>query len=116
VTASAEEAKRIGGEIIPLDAAPDSEGRTGYLRRFPAGPVFGIVPFNFPINLACHKIGPGLAAGNSVILKPASATPVSALVLGEMALAAGVPRKRSVLFPVPGSGQSGLPGIPALRL
>lgn len=91
VRTSAEEAKRIYGEIVPLDWNSDTAGRTGYIRRVPVGPVLGIVPFNFPLNLACHKLAPALAAGNSVILKPASATPVSALLLGDMAVAAGAP-------------------------
>jgi acyl-CoA reductase-like NAD-dependent aldehyde dehydrogenase len=91
IRTSAEEAKRIYGEIIPLDWSEDSEGRTGFLERFPLGPVVGIVPFNFPLNLACHKLGPAIAAGNSIILKPASATPVCSLLLGEMALNAGLP-------------------------
>jgi acyl-CoA reductase-like NAD-dependent aldehyde dehydrogenase len=90
VRTSAEEAKRIYGEIIPLDWTDDTEGRVGFLQRFPLGPVAGIVPFNFPLNLACHKLAPAIAAGNSVILKPASATPVCSLLLGEMALAAGL--------------------------
>jgi acyl-CoA reductase-like NAD-dependent aldehyde dehydrogenase len=91
VRLSAEEATRIGGEILPLDLSPDTEGRTGFVRYFPLGPVAGIVPFNFPLNLACHKLAPAIAAGNSVILKPASATPLSALLLGEIALEAGLP-------------------------
>jgi NAD-dependent aldehyde dehydrogenases len=91
VRTSAEEAKRIYGEIIPLDWSEETEGRTGFLRRFPLGPVLGIVPFNFPLNLACHKLAPALAGGNSVILKPSSATPISGLLLGEMAVEAGAP-------------------------
>ncbi|MDD1719400.1 MAG: aldehyde dehydrogenase family protein [Methanoregulaceae archaeon] len=100
---SAEEAKRIYGEIIPLDWSSDTAGRTGYLRRFPIGPVLGVVPFNFPLNLACHKLAPALAAGNSVILKPASATPLSALLLGEMALSAGAPPESVSVVPCPGA-------------
>jgi acyl-CoA reductase-like NAD-dependent aldehyde dehydrogenase len=102
VRISAEEAKRIGGEILPLDWTEDTEGRTGFLRRFPVGPVLAIVPFNFPLSLACHKLAPAIAAGNPVILKPASATPVSALLLGEMALAAGVPPEAISVVPCPG--------------
>ncbi|MDD4138462.1 MAG: aldehyde dehydrogenase family protein, partial [Methanoregula sp.] len=99
VRTSAEEAKRIYGEIIPLDLSEDTAGRTGFLRRFPLGPVAGIVPFNFPLNLACHKLAPAIAAGNSVVLKPASATPVSSLLLGEMALAAGLPPEAISVVP-----------------
>jgi len=99
---SAEEATRLGGGILALDRTPDTAGRTGFLRRFPVGPVLGIVPFNFPLNLACHKLGPAIAAGNPVILKPASATPVSALILGEIAREAGVPEGAVSVLPCPG--------------
>ena len=103
VRTSAEEAKRIYGEIIPLDWSDDTEGRTGFLQRFPLGPVVGIVPFNFPLNLACHKLAPAIAAGNSIILKPASSTPVSSLLLGEMALAAGMPPAAISVVPCAGA-------------
>ncbi|MDO9324304.1 MAG: aldehyde dehydrogenase family protein [Methanoregula sp.] len=102
VRTSAEEAKRIYGEIIPLDWSDDTEGRTGFLQRFPLGPVVGIVPFNFPLNLACHKLAPAIAAGNSIILKPASSTPVSSLLLGEMVLAAGMPPAAISVVPCAG--------------
>jgi acyl-CoA reductase-like NAD-dependent aldehyde dehydrogenase len=103
VRLSAEEVKRIYGEIIPLDLTEDTNGRTGFLRRFPLGPVVGIVPFNFPLNLACHKLAPAIAAGNSIILKPASATPVSSLVLGDMAIAAGMPPEAISVVPCAGA-------------
>jgi len=99
---SAEEARRIGGELIPLDWSADSEGRFAITRRFPVGPVLGIVPFNFPLNLACHKLGPAIAAGNPIILKPATATPLSALVLAEMVLDAGFPPEALSVLPCPG--------------
>ena len=99
---SAEEAKRIGGEVIPLDWSAESEGRIAVTRRFPLGPVLGIIPFNFPLNLACHKLGPAIAAGNSIILKPASSTPLTTLMLGEMALAAGFPGEALSVVPCPG--------------
>ncbi len=102
VRTTAEEAKRVYGEILPLDWTDDTEGRTGFVQRFPLGPVLGIVPFNFPLNLACHKLAPAFAAGNSVILKPASATPVSSLLLGRMALEAGVPAEAVSIVPCPG--------------
>ena len=102
VRTSAEEAKRIYGEIIPLDWSDDTDGRTGFLKRFPLGPVVGIVPFNFPLNLACHKLAPAIAAGNSIILKPASSTPVSSLLLGEMAIAAGMPPSAISVVPCAG--------------
>ncbi|KAF1078777.1 aldehyde dehydrogenase family protein [Methanogenium sp. MK-MG] len=96
---SAEEARRIGGEILPLDWTEGGGGRTGYLYRVPLGIILGITPFNFPLNLACHKLGPALAAGNACILKPASKTPFSALLLGEAALAAGVPPEAVSVLP-----------------
>jgi len=99
---SAEEARRVGGEVIPLDWSAESEDRIAITRRFPVGPVLGIVPFNFPLNLACHKLGPAIAAGNSIILKPASATPLSALLLGEMVLDAGFPPEALSVVPCPG--------------
>jgi len=101
VRTAAEESKRIYGEIIPLDWSEDCESRTGYLKRFPLGPVLGIVPFNFPLNLACHKLAPAIAAGNSVILKPASATPLSSLLLGDMAVEAGLPPEAISVLPCP---------------
>jgi glyceraldehyde-3-phosphate dehydrogenase (NADP+) len=90
-TIAAEEAKRIGGEVLPLDLNAQSEGRLGMTRRFPLGPIFGISPFNFPLNLVSHKVAPSMAAGNSLVLKPASATPLSALLLAEILLEAGMP-------------------------
>ena len=89
-TAAAEEAKRIGGEVLPLDLAPGGEGRIGITRRMPLGPILGIAPFNFPLNLVAHKVAPSIAAGNTIVLKPASATPRIALLLGEILLEAGM--------------------------
>lgn len=91
LTLSAEEAKRVTGETIPLDAAPGGEGKLGFTLRVPCGVVVAITPFNFPLNLVAHKVGPAIAAGNSVILKPASDTPLSALKLVELLLEAGLP-------------------------
>jgi acyl-CoA reductase-like NAD-dependent aldehyde dehydrogenase len=88
---SAEEAKRITGEVVPLDGAVGSADRIGFTLRIPCGVVVAITPFNFPLNLVVHKVGPALAAGNSVIIKPASDTPLSALKLTEILLEAGVP-------------------------
>lgn len=99
---SAEEARRIGGEVIPLDWTSGNEGRLAITRRFPLGPVLGIVPFNFPLNLACHKLGPAVASGNSLVLKPASATPLSALVLGRMLVEAGYPPEAISVVPCRG--------------
>jgi glyceraldehyde-3-phosphate dehydrogenase (NADP+) len=81
---AAEEAKRIGGEIIDLDWNPGAEERMGLVRRFPRGVIAGIAPFNFPLNLVAHKIAPAIASGNTIVLKPASATPIVALMLAEI--------------------------------
>ncbi|MBI2544184.1 MAG: aldehyde dehydrogenase family protein, partial [Candidatus Rokubacteria bacterium] len=86
ITGSAEEAKRIHGETIPLDGAPGGAGKFGVTLRVPCGVVVAISPFNFPLNLVCHKVGPALAAGNAVVIKPASDTPLSALKLTEVLL------------------------------
>ena len=75
---SAEEARRSGGEIIAFDQMPGSENRFGYFKRLPVGVVLAITPYNDPLNLVAHKIGPAIAAGNAVILKPHSSTPLSA--------------------------------------
>jgi len=88
---SAEESKRILGETIPFDSFPGGENRRGYYYRFPIGVVLAITPFNDPLNLVAHKLGPAIAAGNSVILKPATVTPLSALMLAEAFLKAGLP-------------------------
>ena len=88
---SAEEAKRIHGETVPMDASTAGEGRMGYYLRRPVGVVAAITPFNFPLNLVAHKVGPGLAAGNTIVLKPASTTPLTAIRLGEILQDAGLP-------------------------
>jgi acyl-CoA reductase-like NAD-dependent aldehyde dehydrogenase len=87
---AAQEAARIGGEVMPLDLTAPSRGRWGITRRFPLGPVLGISPFNFPFNLVAHKVGPALAAGNPIIIKPPSATPLTALKLAEIYEQAGL--------------------------
>ena len=88
---AAEEARRIGGEVVPLDWSPGMESYWGVTRRFPLGPILGITPFNFPLNLVAHKVAPALAAGNSILIKPAPQTPLTALLLGEVLVEAGVP-------------------------
>ncbi len=90
-TIAAEEAKRIGGELIPLDITPAAVSRTGITRRFPIGPIAAITPFNFPLNLVAHKVAPALAAGNTVVVRPSPQTPISALILGRICVEAGVP-------------------------
>jgi len=89
---SAEEAKRLGSEVIPLDGGPGvTHDKFGFTIRVPCGVVLAITPFNFPLHLVCHKVGPALAAGNAVISKPTSDTPIVALRLCEIMLEAGVP-------------------------
>jgi acyl-CoA reductase-like NAD-dependent aldehyde dehydrogenase len=97
----AEEASRLGGEVLPMDAAPVGVGRLGYTRREPAGVVAAITPFNYPAILVVHKIGPALAAGNAVVLKPALATPLTALFLCER-IAAALPGGALQLVAGPG--------------
>ncbi len=88
---SAEEARRIGGEVFSIDWTAAGENRQGFTRRQPVGAVLGITPFNYPVNLACHKIGPAIAAGNPIIIKPAEKTPLSSVILAEIVLEAGFP-------------------------
>ncbi|MDX8366244.1 aldehyde dehydrogenase family protein [Cytobacillus sp. IB215665] len=90
-TFAAEEAKRINGETVPMDAAPGGENRIAYTLRQPLGIIAAITPFNFPMNLVAHKIGPAIAAGNTIILKPASQTPLSSIYLGELLMECGLP-------------------------
>ena len=91
IIGSAEEAKRLGSEVVPLDGAPGAGNRLGFTLRVPCGVVLAITPFNFPLNLVCHKVGPAIAGGNSVILKPATDTPLVALKFTQLLLDAGLP-------------------------
>ncbi len=100
---AADEARRIGGEVLPLDQTAGAENRWGLTRRMPLGPILGITPFNFPLNLVAHKVAPALAAGNSIVLKPASATPLTALLLGEILVAAGLEPGALNIVPCPGA-------------
>jgi glyceraldehyde-3-phosphate dehydrogenase (NADP+) len=102
LTVSAEEAKRIVGETILFDSFPGGEQRRGYYTREPIGVVLAITPFNDPLNLVAHKLGPAIAGGNAVILKPATVTPLSALKLTEALLEAGLPE--DVLQTITGHG------------
>src|SRR5262245_6384978 len=90
-TFAAVEARKLVGEMVPMDAAQAGEGKLGFTLRRPIGVVGAISPFNFPANLVAHKLAPALAAGCPVVLKPASATPLSALLLAELELEAGAP-------------------------
>lgn len=91
IDVSADEARRISSEVVPLDGAPGARGKFGFTLRVPCGIVAAITPFNFPLNLVAHKVGPAIAAGNAVVIKPASDTPLSALKLVEILLDAGMP-------------------------
>jgi glyceraldehyde-3-phosphate dehydrogenase (NADP+) len=97
---SAEEARLIHGETLNFDQRPGSENRLGYYFRFPVGLITAITPFNDPLNLVAHKVGPAIAAGNTVVVKPATATPLSALLLAEALVEAELPR--GVLSVIPG--------------
>ena len=97
---AAEEAERMVGETIPLDIAPASVGRTGITRRFPVGPVAGISPFNFPLNLAAHKVAPAIAAGCSIVLKPPSRDPLTMLTVAEIIDEAGLPEGAVSVLPM----------------
>ena len=97
---AAEEAERMTGELIPLDLMPASKGRVGVTRRFPLGPVAAISPFNFPLNLAAHKLAPAIAAGNSIVLKPPSKDPLTMLTVAEIVEKSGVPEGAVSILPM----------------
>jgi acyl-CoA reductase-like NAD-dependent aldehyde dehydrogenase len=88
---SSEEAHRLAGEVVPMDAHPAGRGHMGFMTREPLGVIAAITPFNFPLNLSMHKIGPAIAAGNAVVHKPASSTPVCALKMAEILHDCGLP-------------------------
>jgi acyl-CoA reductase-like NAD-dependent aldehyde dehydrogenase len=96
---AAEESVRITGEVLPLDISPRARNYTGMWKRVPIGPCSFISPFNFPLNLAAHKVAPAIAAGCPFVLKPASLTPVSALMIGEALAEAGLPRGAFSILP-----------------
>jgi glyceraldehyde-3-phosphate dehydrogenase (NADP+) len=96
----AEEAERMTGEVIPLDLLPSSKDRVGITRRFPIGPIAGISPFNFPLNLAAHKVSPAIASGNPIVLKPPSKDPLTMLTVAEIIDAAGVPEGSVSILPM----------------
>ncbi|MCI0347408.1 MAG: aldehyde dehydrogenase family protein, partial [Chloroflexi bacterium] len=96
----AEEAERMTGETIPLDLLPSSKGRVGITRRFPIGPVAAISPFNFPLNLAAHKLAPAIAAGCSIVLKPPSKDPLTMLTVAEIVDSVGLPPGAVSILPM----------------
>ena len=97
---AAEEARRLSGEVIPLDLAAHGAGRIGIVRRFPIGPIAAISPFNFPLNLSAHKLAPALAAGNTIVLKPATKTPLSAIAIGRILHEEGAPEGAVSVLPM----------------
>ncbi len=111
---AAEEAGRIAGDLAPLDGTPDGEGRTCLVRRFPIGPVAAITTFDQPLHLAARRMSAAVAAGNTMVLKPASQTPTAAILLGLIALEAGVPE--GVLSVVPCDASDAAPLIEDGRL
>ncbi len=115
-TAAAEEAKRIDGEVIPLDWDKDSEKRLAIVRRFPIGPVLAITPFNFPLNLVAHKVAPAIACGCPIVVKPASKTPLCSIILAEIVLEAGYPSSAMSVLPVSGNDAETLVSDERFRL
>ncbi len=101
---AAEEAKRVVGEVLPLDLAPSALCHVGITRRFPIGPILAITPFNFPLNLPAHKVAPALAAGNPVVLKPSSKTPLTWLKVAELCHEAGLPPGALSVLPATSEG------------
>jgi glyceraldehyde-3-phosphate dehydrogenase (NADP+) len=99
-TFASEEARRFRGESIPIDTQATGRGRVGWTERVPRGIVFGITPFNFPLNLVAHKVAPALASRNSIIVKPSPRTPLTALLLGEAFLESGLPKTALQIVPM----------------
>ncbi len=113
---SARVARTPYGELLDLEGFPSGAGRTGLLRRFPIGVVVGITPFNFPLNLVAHKLGPAIAAGCPIVLKPASQTPSTALLLADILHRAGVPEGGVNVVPCGGAEAVALLDDPRVRL
>ena len=111
---AAEEARRFGGDLQRLDTDPAATGRVAVVRRFPRGPVLGIAPFNFPLNLVAHKVAPAIAVGAPILVKPAPATPLSALLLGEIIAETDLPARMVSVLPVPNDRMSALVTDPRL--
>jgi acyl-CoA reductase-like NAD-dependent aldehyde dehydrogenase len=111
---AAEEARRFSGELQRLDTDPAATGRLAVVRRFARGPVLGISPFNFPLNLVAHKIAPAIAVGAPIVVKPAPATPLSALLLGELLAETDLPAGAFSVLPVPNDRAGELVADPRL--
>jgi glyceraldehyde-3-phosphate dehydrogenase (NADP+) len=97
---AATEAERFSGEVVPVDAQANGRGKTAYTKRIPRGVIYGITPFNFPLNLVAHKVAPALASRNSIIIKPSPRTPLTALLLGEAFLESGLPAAALQVVPM----------------
>jgi acyl-CoA reductase-like NAD-dependent aldehyde dehydrogenase len=105
---AAEEARRFSGDLQRLDTDATATGRLGVVRRFPLGPVLGIAPFNFPLNLVAHKVAPAIAVGAPILIKPAPATPLTAMVLGEIIAETDLPARMVSVLPVANDKMSAL--------
>ncbi len=113
---AAEEAKRIGGEILDLDIAESGRGKMGITRRFPIGPIAGISPFNFPLNLVAHKVAPALATGCPIVLKPSSTTPLTALALANIVMETEAPEGSMSVVPCKSTDATPLVEDPRLKM
>ncbi len=111
---AAEEARRLDGTVQRLDTDPGGVGRVALTTRHPRGPVLGITPFNFPLNLVAHKVAPALAVGAPVVVKPAPATPLTALLLGDVLAATDLPAGSWSVLPVPNEAMAPLVADPRL--
>ncbi len=97
---AAGEAEKFVGEMVAVDAFETGKGKMAYTKRIPRGVIFGITPFNFPLNLVAHKVAPALASGNSIIIKPSPRTPLTALLLGEVFMESGLPKNALQIAPM----------------
>ncbi len=113
---ASEEATRIHGEVLPMDVSPRGDGYTGMWKRVPIGPCSFISPFNFPLNLVAHKVAPAIACGNPFVLKPASLTPVGALIIGEVLHETKLPKGAFSILPCDRKGADRFTTDPRLKL
>jgi acyl-CoA reductase-like NAD-dependent aldehyde dehydrogenase len=97
---AAGEAERFCGEVVPIDTSVAGKGKSAFTKRVPRGVIYGITPFNFPLNLVGHKVAPALASGNSIIIKPSQRTPLTALLLGEIFAESGLPKAALQIVPM----------------
>jgi acyl-CoA reductase-like NAD-dependent aldehyde dehydrogenase len=97
---AAGEAERFAGEVVPVDTQANGMAKTAWTKRVPRGVIYGITPFNFPLNLVAHKVAPALASGNAIIIKPSQRTPLTSLLLGEVFLESGLPKNALQIVPM----------------